>query len=157
MLTKTDANSTLRGPTEITGRTLAHTQYSPAERVELGAKLVSGEVVLVRLTRGQAATLVRAHIDQVADQLKPHRCVRPRVPAAFEAFSPERRRAFFLEEVTASEHHGDDRPGDDHRGHGNGTPASIDAVWFRMSAEERTAFVRDRQHHTWNILETITA
>jgi hypothetical protein len=99
MLTKTDATSTFRAPVkEITGKTLAHTPYSPAERVKLGAQLVSGEVVLVRMTRGQAAAIVRAHIDHVADKLKPI-CVRPRVPAEFEAWSPEQRRAFLYQEV----------------------------------------------------------
>jgi hypothetical protein len=88
---------------EITGRTIAHTAYSPAERIKLGAQLVSGEVVVVRLTRGQAAALVRAHIDKVAGELKPYndaRCARPRAPAAFEPWSPDQKRVFFLEETT---------------------------------------------------------
>jgi hypothetical protein len=93
MLTKTNgtATSTLRvAVKEITGKTLAHTLYSLAERVKLGAQLVSGEVVLVRMTRGQAAAIVHAHIDHVAERLKPHRSARPRVqPRTFESFIEE--------------------------------------------------------------------
>jgi hypothetical protein len=94
MLTKTSNNgnaTALQGPREITGRTLAHTPYTPAERVKLGAQLVSGEVALVRMTRGQAAAIVRAHIDHVADYLKPHRngARRAQQPRTFESFIEE--------------------------------------------------------------------